>query len=352
MALLGVRYVAVHPPITGRPPYIDNRERALDYLEEVLPLKTLYEGDDLLLFALDDTYAPSNEIEFGNTESELYRVSGWHSNEVEGAIGYNWAKQEATFLLPLASDKKPVEVTLHLRPFQLPQTMQPVINHTYPAKSGNAVGEPIVLEAGWNEYTFTIPATLLDGPTTPITLHFSRSDLPIDVLPRVAEIGKTGVELRHSITVKSGGPGIGDLAWITVDGIDASDHRNGTNVTVIEPTTGAVEAVRGFDTTANEFERESLHKFIANIADGKVVIVALKGPATTFLNLETVEAFKTLGAMTGPTDHAVSYALIGVKGAAEGSALEQESKTESVDLLFLPDDRPLSTAVDWVRWKD
>jgi hypothetical protein len=345
MALLGVRYVAVHPSIEGRPPYIDNRERALTYLQEVLPLKTVYEGNDLLLFALDATYTPSNEIEFGNSESELYRVSGWHSNEVEGAINYNWARQEATFLLPLANREKQVEVTLHLRPFQLPQTMQPVVNQ-------DAVGEPIVLEAGWNEYSFTIPATLLDGPTTRVTLKFSRSDLPIDVLPGVGQIGQTGVELRHSITVKSGGPGIGDLAWITVDGIDASDHRDGTNVTVIEPKTGAVEAVRGFDTTANEFERDRLHQFMANIADGKVVIVALKGPATSFLNLETVEAFKTLGATTGPTDHAVSYALIGVKGAAEGSALEQESKTESVDLLFLPDDRPLSTAVDWVHWND
>ncbi len=196
---------------------------------------------------------------------------------------------------------------------------------------------------------------MLDGPTAQITLRFSRVDRPLDVLPGVATLGGTGVETRVPITVKSAGPGLSELdpnglAWITVDGVDASEHRAGTNVTVLDAATGAVEAVRGFDTSANEFERDRLHEFIAGIPTGRVVIVALQGAATSFLNLDSVAAFQTLGAATGPTDHGVSYALLGVKGAPPGSALEAQSKGSAVDLVHLPDDRPLSSAVRSLRW--
>ncbi|MGB0386819.1 MAG: interleukin-like EMT inducer domain-containing protein [Ardenticatenaceae bacterium] len=355
MALFGVRYVAVHPAVAGRPPYVDNRERALAYLQDVLPLEALYQEDDLLLYRvaypstgsghrpLDQAGLSLGKIDFGTPESEVYQVAGWHQNEIEGAISYNWAMEESRLLLPIADHNQPLKITVQLRPFQLPQTIQPFVNE-------QPIGDPISLEPGWNERSFTIPAAQLEGPTARITLRFSRADLPIDVLPGISQIGQTGVEVRSSITVKSGGPGIGDLAWITVDGADASDHRNGTNVTVVDPATQRVEAIHGFDTAANEFERDKLHQLIADIPEGKIVIVAFKGAATSYLNLDTVAAFKTLGATTGPTDHAVSYALIGVKGAPEGSALEGQSKTETVDLLFLPDDRALSSAIDWVYW--
>jgi hypothetical protein len=267
---------------------------------------------------------------------------------VEGDSTFNWAFGEATLLLPIADPNAPLNVTIEARPFQLPQSVQPIVN-------GHAIGAPLPLNEGWNELTFTVPPDALAGPTARLTLDFSRTDRPLDVLPGTASLGGTGVEVPFPITIKSAGPGLSDLdpsglAWITVSGQDASDHRSGTNVTVVDPATGQVEEVRGFDTTANEFERDQLHAFIEQIPEGKVVLVALKGPATSYLNLDTVAAFTSLGAATGPTDHGVSYALIGVKGAAEGSALEAESGSSAVDLAHLPDDRPLSSAVRAVRW--
>lgn len=344
MALLGVRYVAVHPAVPGRPPYSDNRERALAYLQAVLPMEPIYRGDDLLLFRVEAPAPPTGSVDLGTPASEMYRVAGWHADEQEGDVTFNWARSQATLLVPVADDARPLTLTLRVRPFQLPQSLQLRVNE-------RSVGSPRPLEPGWNEFVFPVPTALLDGPTARVTLHFSRSDQPLALLPGAAALGETGVEVKTSLTVKSGGPGLGDLAWITVGGEDASDHRNGTNVTVVDPVTGAVEAVRGFDTTANEFERDRLHQFLAEIPDGKVVVVALQGAATSFLNLDTVSALKTVGAATGPTDHAVSYALIGVKGAAPGSALEAQSKTGTVDLAHLPDDRPLASAVDWLRWE-
>ncbi|MDQ4077135.1 MAG: hypothetical protein M3220_12910, partial [Chloroflexota bacterium] len=349
MALLGVRYVVVHPGIEGRPPYVDNRERALQYLQEVLPMELLYTGEDLLVYRVDASAPRTGQLDFGTPESDIYHVAGWSEDEAEGDVTFNWAQGEATFLVPLAAQDKPLSVGLQVRPFQLPQTVQPLVN-------GRAVANPISLETGWNDVEFTVPASALDGPTARVTLRFSRTDRPVDVLPGIAMLGQTGVETRLPITVKSAGPGLSDLdpgglAWITVAGEDASDHRLGTNVTVLDPVTGEIEAVSGFDTTANEFERERLHEFIKQIPEGKVVVVALKGPATAYLNLDTVAALKTLGAATGPTNHGVSYALIGVKGAPEGSALEAESGEGAVDLAHLPDDRPLSSAVRSLSWE-
>jgi hypothetical protein len=343
MRLLGVRYVAVHPAVEGRPPYEQNRERALRYLLDVLPMTPVYEGEDLILFRVDAFAPTSGTVTFGTPDSDLYRVNGWFGNDREADITYNWATDEATLLLPVADQERPMTVTVTLRPFQTPQSVQPSL-------FDEALGEPLELRPGWNDIVLTVPAERMDGPTARLALHFSRTDLPVDVIPQLAQIGETGVTFRHAVTVKSGGPGIGDLAWMTLDGADVSAHRNGTNVTVIDPATGVVEAMRGFDTTANEFERAALHEFIAGIPDGKIVAVALQGAATAYLNLDTVTAFRTLGADTGPTDHAVSYALIGVKGAAPGTAVEQQSAEGTADVAHLPDERPISSAVSSVSW--
>ena len=349
MALLGVRYLVVHPAVPGRPPYEQNRERALSFLEEVLALEPLYAGDDLLVYRVLGDAPASGQLQFGLPESEMFRVAGWSGNEREGDVTFNWAMGEASLLLPLAQPGEAMALTLQIRPFQLPQTMQPWVN-------GQVLGEPVALLPGWNDVALTIPAERLQGPTARITLRFSRADQPVEVLPGAASLGSTGVETRARIAVKSAAAGLSDLApeglaWITVNDQEASAHRMGTNVTVVDPATGAVEAVRGFDTSANVFEGDQLHAFLNSIPEGKIVIVALKGPATAFLNLDTVAALQRLGAATGPTAHGVSYALIGVAGAPVGSALEAQSDGSAVDLLHLPDERMLSSAVRSVSWR-
>ncbi|MGH2542076.1 MAG: interleukin-like EMT inducer domain-containing protein, partial [Ardenticatenaceae bacterium] len=353
MKLLGARYVIVHPAIVGRPPYVDNRERALEYLHEVLPLEPLYTGDDLLVYRVDAPAPESGSLNWGTPESEIYRVAGWGPNEHNGETTFNWAQGEATFLLPLASEERPLTVTLEVRPFQLPQSVQPIVN-------GRSVGSPLAVESGWHEISFVVPPATLNSPTARVTLRFSRADRPVDVTPGADMIGQTGIATRAEITVKSAGRRLSDLdpeglAWITVNGAEASAHRFGTNVTVVDPATEEVEAVRGFDTMDNASERDQLHAFIESIPAGKIVIVALRGPATAFLNLDTVAVLKTLGAEAppgpGPTGRGVSYALIGVKGASEGSAQEAQSSTEAVDLVHAPDERPLSSAVRAVRWQ-
>ena len=343
MAGLGVRYLAVHPAVAGRPPYEQNRERALTYLQEMLPLELLYEGDDLLLYRLPEAEL-SRELSFGTPQSALATVRGWWPPESEG---WQWADSEATVLLPL-DDSADQRLTLEMQPYQLPQRVTLRINE-------QIVGAQR-LDAGWQRVSVVVPAHVLRGPTARLTLQFDRVDRPVDIAPQNALIGGTGVAFPQAITVKSAGQGLDaanaqGLAWMTLDGTDVSEHRQGSNVTVIDPESGAVEAKVGFDTTANEFERDRLHDFLGSIEDGKIVLFALQGNATAWLDLDTVAALKTLGAATGPTQHNVSYALIGVKGVVEGSALEDQSESGPAYVAYAPDNRSLAAGVRWIRWE-
>ncbi|MEJ2210673.1 MAG: hypothetical protein P8129_16765, partial [Anaerolineae bacterium] len=45
-----VRYVVVAPGVPGRPPYVDTRDEALAYVEEVLPVDKIYDQDGWLLY--------------------------------------------------------------------------------------------------------------------------------------------------------------------------------------------------------------------------------------------------------------------------------------------------------------
>ncbi|HEM62096.1 MAG TPA: hypothetical protein ENO24_07380, partial [Chloroflexi bacterium] len=106
----------------------------------------------------------------------------------------------------------------------------------------------------------------------------------------------------------------------------------------------------GFDTYANEFEAQDLADFIAQIPDGRIVAVAVRGDGATSLTDQAVQA---LGSLGGQIDlrgtEGFSHALIGVKGAAPGSALEDSGQGNTyLHVGRNPDDRTLSVAVDYV----
>jgi hypothetical protein len=153
------------------------------------------------------------------------------------------------------------------------------------------------------------------------------------------------------ITVNSAGLHAGDFAYITVDGEDFSSHRRGYNLAVVHPDTGAVVSQAGFDTFANEFESQALADFIAEIPDGHIVAVAVRDDGAASLTEAAVQALSSLGAgmdLRG-TEH-LSHAIIGVKGAAAGTALEASGEGNSyLHVGRNPDDRTLSVAVDYVN---
>jgi len=138
-----------------------------------------------------------------------------------------------------------------------------------------------------------------------------------------------------------------DFSFITVgfgeSAVDASAHRRGFNVAVLDAASGAVLDKHGFDTAANPYEAQSLAEYLQTIPDGRIVIVSSKGAdAAAFLR----EGFGVVGGSAEPPP--VPYALIGVKGAPPGTAAEVAGEAY-LRLGANPDTRPLAAAVDWVE---
>jgi len=165
-------------------------------------------------------------------------------------------------------------------------------------------------------------------------------------------IGATGVDLPIDADLKAFVEG-GFIALFDEEGsqTDASAGRRGVNVTVLDPGTGEVTAAVGFDTTANAYESDALAAYVAEIDEGVPVLVVSNGDAGVHLTEEAVEALRTLGADVALEDlRASHFAIVGVKGAAPGSAVVAVDPDEAfVRVSLNRDRRTLAAAVDWVE---
>lgn len=348
--LLDLRYVVANPPVPGRPPYSDTYTATLAYVQEMWELEPVA-GSEPPLFRIPRMEPPPElRIDLGDPESAMYRGEGWDRDEpdIAGASAVWATGREARLFMPLDSVPPFVYLRLRIMPFDYPgagnQTLDLWIN-------GRELDRPAIIAPGWNEYAFSIPGHLLREGTNDLVLRFDQATRPRDVLPQTRQIGSTGVALDAVVTVTSdGGSGGQELGYIEVNGVDASENRRGVNVTVLEPGSGRILEMRGFDTAANEFETARLVEFLDTIPAGQVVIVAFQGNAVAHLTQEARSGLATLGAGEIPEAPGASFALIGVKGALPGSA-NQESNTSGVAYReHRPDDRPLAAAVDWVIW--
>ena len=213
----------------------------------------------------------------------------------------------------------------------------------------------LVISSGWGQYSWEIPGDLVRAGPNDVQLRFDRLDAPADVLPGSGEIGATGLQAPVAIEVNSGGPA--DFAFITVGGgdqaQDGSVHSPGYNVAVLHPRSGALLDQRGFDTTpgGSEAEAAALAAFIDGVPDGRIVVVALQGDGAAYLSEDAVVALARIGGQVDPRGTTGwSHAIIGVKGAEPGAALEVAGPDHGW-LRAAPDRRTLAIAVDLVLWE-
>ena len=135
--------------------------------------------------------------------------------------------------------------------------------------------------------------------------------------------------------------------------MDGSIHRPGYNVAVIHPRTGKLLARRGFDTTpaGSEAEAAALVRFVEQVPAGQIVVVAMQGDGAAHLTEKAVNAFRKIGGQADPRGSAGgSHAIIGVKGAAPGTALEAAGPGSGW-LRVAPDQRTLAVAVGTIVWE-
>ncbi len=351
-----IRYVIVSPSVADRPPYVDTRDEALAYVEEVLPMAKIYDQDGWLLYRVnpDPTATRTSvAVDFGSPTPlrQMAIGEGWAADEQIQGVSANWAvEQEARVLLPSAVEAG-YRLTVRALPFDYPgakaQTMALVVN-------GHRL-EPVTLAAGWADYAWEVPAQLLEQPINDLRFEFDHLAAPADVLPGNGAIGATGVQAPIAIEVNSDAPA--GVAYITVgEGDQAKDgsiHCPGYNVAVIDPKSGRLLDRQGFNTTpgGEPGQAVALADFIARIPAGRIVVVAMQGDGAAGLtepmwpHSAPSAGRQIRGATTG-----WSHIIVGVKGAAPGTALEAAGPS-SQWLRIAPDRRTLGVAVDTLLWE-
>ncbi len=350
-----IRYVVVAPGVPGRPPYVDTRDEAVEYIEDVLPVDRIYDQDGWVLYRVVRPQAPTTlTVDFGSSDllAAMARGEGWGEAEIISGASARWAvAQDARVFLP-AEAGKTYRLTLTALPFDYAGAQQQRVTLLV---NGQRL-ETTDLPRGWSPLAWDVPAHALREGLNDIRFRFSHLDMPNRVLPEDGLIHLTGVRTPVAIEVNSGGPA--GFAYITVgdpDGgktVDASIHRAGYNLAVIHPRTGRVIDRQGFDitSTGSEEEASSLVDFVRSVPDGLIVVAALKGESLDFLTDGVVGSFRTFGGQDDPRDYeGGSHAIIGVKGAAPGTALEVAGPGNGW-LRVAPDLRTLAIAVDTITW--
>ncbi len=345
-----LRYLVFQPIVPGRPPYSDTRPQVEAYVQQVFPVEKAYEDEGGLTVYRVEQPGDRTElsIDFGTEGAWLYQGEGWSREETIGEATANWADARvAQIFFPLRQIGD-YELSFRALAFAYEgapqQTMAVRVN-------GHKLAESFSIGPYWEEHTLSMPAEYLRTGLNEVLLEFAYAASPRDVLPGQFAIGKTGVTSPLEITVNSAGSNAGDFAYITVGENDASPHRRGYNLAVVDPRTGAVVEKAGFDTFANEFEAQDLADFVAAMPDGYIVAVGVRDDGAAHLTEEAVEALRSLGAeldLRG-TEY-LSHAIIGVKGAIPGTALEASGEGNSyLHVGQNPDDRTLSVALDYVN---
>jgi hypothetical protein len=180
-----------------------------------------------------------------------------------------------------------------------------------------------------------VPAAAPAGFRIPLPPPYEKADrnlLRLEVSYRVRpdvsagpayRIGGTGITSPVDLVVTSAGKAHGWLASIEVNGVDVARNLRGYNVAVVEPRSGTVEHRDVFDTFLSEAESARLADLIDRVPAGRIVVAAIKDDGVGKLTDDAVRALRSLGGQVDPRGTLfVSHLLVGVKGAAPGSAVE------------------------------
>jgi len=289
----------------------------VSYIETAWPVRPLDAQDEsqapILAYTVDLppwptawTVAPDDPV------TRLSYAEGWGATATTAV----WAQRSAVRLLVPASGDR-VDQRMAFRAY-VPgegQRLRLEIN-------GQAAGQ-VDLQPGWSDYALTLPAGSMRQGLNEVWLRFDRLYPARQANVSSRLVGQTGVEAPVNLVVQSAGQEVGDFGLIYVNGQDVSPNERGYNVVVIHPVTGAVEQAAAFDTHLDEGASQALAAFIAQVPAGHLVAVAAADEASRLLSPEAVDALRTIGASSDLRDHfRWGHAIVGVKGAPPGSALE------------------------------
>jgi hypothetical protein len=355
MSLYDVRYFVTTPPIPGRFPYQDTWKRTEDYALDVLPLEkpAVWEQDGYRAYRVIQPPIPFPfRVDVGKAGAEPYLGGGWdvRIDEQPYNATANWATDRtAEFYLPLDAAKD-ATLRLAIAPLDYPGAPTQKLSITV---DDAPVLRDHALAPGWQTVEAKLPAAATRRGPNRVRLEFAQAASPRSVFPDAASqavIGGTGGV--SPINLDAHGFSEAYISAVGPDGneVKASTSRRGYNVAVFDQRGGKLLETRGFDTTANTYESDALASYLSSIPAGRIVALATKGDATTYLTPAAITALRGLGSrVASPADLAnQSHALVGVQGAAPGTAAE-EIKTGDAFVRVAGDFRTLAAALDWVE---
>lgn len=150
-------------------------------------------------------------------------------------------------------------------------------------------------------------------------------------------IGNTGTRCPANLLVQSGGgEGVRRQAHIIVEGRDWGTQQRGMHVVLIDPERGQVTTSSVFDVWRSEGEAERLKLFLNDVIPGTIAAFAVYDDASAHLDHALEESLRGFGLERKTLVSRVpaiygrrhSFAAIGVKGAAPGTALQAWSPSE------------------------
>jgi len=303
LRFLSIQAILIHPEQTG--------PAMAPYVEATMPVDCADAGGGLLLCRVDlPPWPESWVLQPGNELSKLSCAEGWGLP----ADGIIWAQRKAVRLLaPLNGAEQ--QMTFRAYAPSSGQELRLELN-------GQRIAE-IGLVHGWQDYEVILPAEAVHEGLNDVWLRFGSLVPASQVRLSDRSIGQTGVQSPVNLVVHSAGQEVGDFGHIYVDGLDVSPNERGYNVAVIHPETGAVERVAAFDTHLDTAASEELAAFLGTVPDGRIIAVAAADEASRLLGAEALEALGRIGADEDLRDRfRWGHAIIGVQGAAAGTALE------------------------------
>ncbi|RME75123.1 MAG: hypothetical protein D6784_08545, partial [Chloroflexi bacterium] len=262
MTLYNIKYLVIHEPIPHRKPYEDTYLTTRNLALELIPHQPepVYRSPGVEAFAVRQAPVPDPlTLDFGQWSTDPYRGEGWAGNEDIFAATANWAAaRQAVIFFPVRGGGNR-QVRLQIAPFAYPGAPPQQVSLSL---NGHPLPHSYSLHEGWQVIQADLPEALLKDGLNRLVLHFAHTAQPRQVLPASRTIGQTGVDTPVDIEANSGA----DFAFITVgfgdDAVDASAHRRGVNIAVVDPHTGRLVEQKGFDTAANRFEAQRLAEFL------------------------------------------------------------------------------------------
>ncbi|MCD6287856.1 MAG: PKD domain-containing protein, partial [Candidatus Hydrogenedentes bacterium] len=123
--------------------------------------------------------------------------------------------------------------------------------------------------------------------------------------------------------VESAGYYDGNNCTITLNGLSVGTNSRGFNVVAVDPATYTVLDQGSFDTYGSDSAPTELASFLGALAPGTLVLAGVRDEASTRINEQAYAAFESIGsAEIRNLGYHSSFAIIGYKGDAPGSAIE------------------------------